>query len=330
MASDSSSGNVTGSSGAFSDSGDTGTSSSDQLIPSDSKQKLLPFWIAPASAENIGGPQMFTFRPSEQYEFNTGRLNIMPSDRDEYDNDLGLKYLVSKYVKDGGFGEESEATRDVILNNLPTLRVREYTQDTKLELLWGLLKNGIEGFKAGKDAAEDTQKERLAKTLGITADQATKFAGSMASSIKDPAFWEEVVDEISKTSKLNIQSDFYTNQSIKTKLILELVYALYYRMIGATTTNVYILPFSGNDIIGTNGADGWGGPNSWGGSTSANSIFGKFFNFALGSNVKIVSEPIWGGSSGGGGSGVSVTFSLFNDTYDSAMMNFIFVNTIFP
>ena len=65
MASDSSSGNVTGSSGASSDSGDKGTSSSDQLIPSDSKQKLLPFWIAPASAENVGGPQMFTFRPSE-------------------------------------------------------------------------------------------------------------------------------------------------------------------------------------------------------------------------------------------------------------------------
>ena len=152
----------------------------------------------------------------------------------------------------------------------------------------------------------------------------------MASSIKDSSFWEQLVDEISKTSEFNIQKDFYTSQSIKTKLILELVYALYYRMIGATTTNVYILPFTGTDIINTNGADGWGAPNGWGGSTSANSIFGKFFNFALGSNVKIVSEPIWGGSSGGGGSSVSVTLSLFNDTYDSAMMNFIFVNTIFP
>ena len=103
MASDSSNGNVTGSSGASSDSGDKGTSSSDQLIPSDTRQRLLPFLISPANSENLGS-QMFSFRPSEKNVINTGYLNIMPSDRDEYKNDLGLKYLVSKYVRDGGFG----------------------------------------------------------------------------------------------------------------------------------------------------------------------------------------------------------------------------------
>ena len=97
------------------------------MIPSDTRQRLLPFLISPANSENLGS-QLFSFRPSEKNVINAGHLNIMPSDRDEYKNDLGLKYLVSKYVRDGGFGvQSSEATRDVILNNLPTIRVREYT-----------------------------------------------------------------------------------------------------------------------------------------------------------------------------------------------------------
>lgn len=117
---------------------------------------------------------------------------------------------------------------------------------------------------------------------------------------------------------------------VKTHLILDLVYALYFRMMGATTTNLYVLPYSGDDVINTDGTDGWGGANPWGVGDSAHSIFGKMFKFALGSNVKIVSEPIWGGSSGRGGSGINITLNLFNDTYESAMMNFVFVNTIFP
>lgn len=49
-------GSITDEDDSGDDSGDSGKSSNDQIIPSDARQKLLPFWIAPASAENIGGP----------------------------------------------------------------------------------------------------------------------------------------------------------------------------------------------------------------------------------------------------------------------------------
>lgn len=46
----------------------------------------------------------------------------MPSDHDEYNNDLGLKYLVSKYAKaKTPNGKNGEATRDLILENLPAI-----------------------------------------------------------------------------------------------------------------------------------------------------------------------------------------------------------------
>ena len=54
----------------------------------------------------------------------------MPSDHDEYNKDLGLKYLVSKYAKgktpngengEATNGKNGEATRDLILENLPAI-----------------------------------------------------------------------------------------------------------------------------------------------------------------------------------------------------------------
>jgi hypothetical protein len=62
----------------------------------------------------------------------------MPSDHDEYNKDLGLKYLVSKYAKgktpngengeatngkngEATNGKNGEATRDLILKNLPAI-----------------------------------------------------------------------------------------------------------------------------------------------------------------------------------------------------------------
>ena len=135
MASDSSSGNVTGSSGASSgssgassDSGGNGTSSSNQLIPGNTRQRLLPFLIDPVKWRGLDNfaypaPQLFSFRPYQIHKAGDGGLiNVMPSDRGEYNNDLGLKYLVSKYAKSKLPGEmNGEATRDLILENLPAI-----------------------------------------------------------------------------------------------------------------------------------------------------------------------------------------------------------------
>lgn len=127
MASDSSSGNVTGSSGASSDSGGNGTSSSNQLTPGNTRQRLLPFLIDPVWTQifdnsEYPAPQLFSFRPYQDGGLYSGLINVMPSDHDEYDNDLGLKYLVSKYAKANyAGGKNGEATRDLILENLPAI-----------------------------------------------------------------------------------------------------------------------------------------------------------------------------------------------------------------
>lgn len=56
---------------------------------------------------------------------------------------------------------------------------------------------------------------------------------------------------------------------------------------------------------------------------------GKIAAFGL-SNIKIQTTPMWKGNSGTPHGGVSVKFSLFNSSVESAVNNFKFINSIFP
>ena len=318
-----------------------GSKVNEQIIPGTTRQELLPFYIDPIISENN---QLFSFRNrdivSSIYDRSACKINLIPDDRGEFDKDLGMQLLVSKYLlnREG----DAQVNKEALLNHIPAIQIREYTQDTKLDLLWGILKQAIQGFKDGSGAANEEAEKWLAGQ-GIE-ENVYKFSNRVkwlgqyiCDKIKSESWWNDLISFLGTWFSGNAPQ-FYSSQEEegtpedkKITLAVKAVYCLYYRMIGATTTNRYVIPYSGQEIFNTNGTDGWPGGISHGNIGSGNSSFvGTLLNFALGSNFKIVTEPIWQGSSGGEGGGITVTFSLYNDTKEHAINNFIFVNTICP
>lgn len=204
-------------------------------------------------------------------------------------------------------------------------------------MLFGLLKDAIRGFNdgSGKGNQDSSAFDQTKNMVGSAAKQLTFFAEYVAEKVQSQGWWDGLMTAIgswfkSSCKDIGIPEGGSDDAEKRISLAIRAVYCLYYRMIGATTTNRYVLPYNGTEVFATSGTDGWGAANGFGGTTSKNSIFGKLFNFALGSNLRIVTQPIWGGSSGGGSGGVSMTLSLYNDTMEHAINNFIFVNTICP
>ena len=75
-------------SGANANGGEAGASANNQIIPGNTRQDLLPFYIDPASPYN----QVFSFRNKDK---SGCKLNIIPEDRNEFNKDVGMRFLVS-------------------------------------------------------------------------------------------------------------------------------------------------------------------------------------------------------------------------------------------
>ena len=118
-------------------------------------------------------------------------------------------------------------------------------------------------------------------------------------------------------------------------------YTLYYRLQSCVTTNIYEVPGtdSNKHILVSNGSTGWGDGSDIlgaGGFRISNLLgkipgIGNLANMILG-NIGINYMPWWNADSGAKTAEpeVEIKFDLFNDSYDAAMNNFIFVNTIIP
>ena len=114
-------------------------------------------------------------------------------------------------------------------------------------------------------------------------------------------------------------------------LVVKFVEQMYFHSIGQKTTNWYTLPnnevkyLESDGTMGFNSASGKHGGDY---STGGNSLLGKALNM-IGGNVRITMTPIWT-LSGDPTSSISIKLSLFNDTLDHALNNFLFVNTLIP
>ena len=118
------------------------------------KNKLLPFLVnnLDYSLKDSGG--VFSFRQEDIGEHKYGHINILPSDRGMYDNDIGLKQIVSGFDK-------KECTLNTLLSNIPGIVIREYQQDTKIDTVFSLFKSLIDGFSRGKeDSGSGTDKNK--------------------------------------------------------------------------------------------------------------------------------------------------------------------------
>lgn len=104
-------------------------------------------------------------------------------------------------------------------------------------------------------------------------------------------------------------------------------------MQSCVTTNIYELPAKIDTAFDVHGQEGWGGDalgieNTFLGKAPG---IGKILNTMF-SNVRINYMNWWKAKEGSHTPEPEITikFDLFNDTAESAMTNFIFINTLVP
>ncbi len=230
---------------------------------------------------------------------------MIPTDRGEFNKDLGAKLLIAKNYTDPSGKTAQSPNLQTLLNEIPAIQIREYTQDTRLDVIWGAVNSFIKGFKTGSG---EQDADTFDETKDLTKSQLAYFGGRLAKTIKSQKWWSQLLSTLG--SWLGTQLKTMTGGSLsddeKTKLVISAVYCLYYRMIGATTTNMYMLPYNGTDIYNTDGKAGWPAPGGWDSATTNHSNLGKMLNFAFGNNLKIVTQPIWSGSTGGATTQITV------------------------
>lgn len=306
-------GEVGGGSPAGGSSSDNGANALDQIIPRNLRKSMLPF-INGKHKDDIA---FFSFRTKDLGDTSKERawyqvINIIPDDCSEFDKDVGLKLMLCN--------DEQNPSIKTILNNIPAIQIREYVQDTRLQLLTGLFNNLIKGGKAGFSAEENEESIKEFLAIGT----------AIGKGIKRISFWKELVGSIQQVLSQGL-TDVYDDEDTNTKLVLHLIHGLYYRMLGSTTTGIYILPCVLESYLNSDGSNGWDGVGGiTDSSTAGNTVLGKLINFAISHNIKIITEPIWNGGNNNDGETISLTVNLFNDTKTSAMTNFLFVNTIIP
>lgn len=264
---------------------------SDGNFTRNTKNHLLPFQY------KGGACSTFSFRPK-----NDGcLLNIFPEHRKMFKRDIGVKQLVSAL---GGTGGDM----DNILNHIPGIVIREYQQDTKFDTIVSLFKNLVDGASTGKEDASGQNSENIINAAAYK-------AGYAFESLKSPSFW---------SSLFNGQ-----NGSFEKKLVLDYVENMYFKTIGSETTNFYVLPCASTDYLTSDGQLGFNSAGNDGFSNNKSTIVGKLLS-ALGSNVRFTLTPIWQVPSQDPTSNITINLSLFNDTIDHAINNFLFINTLIP
>ena len=111
------------------------------------------------------------------------------------------------------------------------------------------------------------------------------------------------------------------------KSILKMPYMFYYRLMSATSTNIYEVPYNGKMILESQGG-GFSKSGLGDLSTSENTFLGTMINW-FGKNIRTNITPTWDGPQDTP-TKIDIDFTLYNDDIKSAMKNFIFVNTIVP
>jgi len=220
-----------------------------------------------------------------------------------------------------------------MLENLPRITIREYLQDAKLDQMMNLFSDIGSGFKAGSEAAADSNKDGgggIRKFLSNVGDAAKSAisGGSVLISNIDKAM-TDIFKNAYKDSAIGGINKSAPDNSY-TKFVLKIPYLLYYGILSSTSTNIYEIPYSGQVLYESSGSNGWKSHNLLEGfETGGKSMLGVLANW-VGKNIRVNTTPTWDGASDEMGIKVDIEFSLFNDSKAGALMNFIFVNTIVP
>jgi hypothetical protein len=108
------------------------------LPATDLKSQLFPFKT---------GNNKWSFKSGEK---DTETIGIIPEDHNNFNNDISMKMIFGF----DNYKTKKDCTLQDILKLIPTIKIREYTQETKLELIMSLVDAFIKGTQAGKKVAD--------------------------------------------------------------------------------------------------------------------------------------------------------------------------------
>ena len=328
-------------------------------IPGNIKQMYLPFMLDPsndifktpvkyegaedgASADTkpvtaSGHTQYFSFKPNQvpeatpdaNCEFAVGSGGLLRIAPHAYyskqflnaKDDISYKSLYESTYVDYD-QPKSQVTPQNMLDDMPDIDIREYLQDAKLNMVFDLFQSFGNGMSDGLTSGENDKNSGASspfKTLSEFGMRVWNFIKSMTTNF----------GEIMTAASSGLMDDqtFNINNPDYNAYVLKFPYMLYYRLMSATSTNIYNVPYNGNVLYESNGG-GFSKGGLGGLTTNGSSIFGQFVNW-FGKNIRINTTPTWDGPQDVP-TKVDIDFSLYNDSLDGALKNFIFVNTIVP
>ena len=320
-------------------------------IPGNIKQIYLPFVLDPSNAINTspinvvdgngdsvgnagsGKTQLFSFKQTTLQKNNnaaTGLLKIFPSSFSKvtslHNDDLSYQTLYN-YQEAGNYGKAGKLDfQQSIVKNIPSIQIREFLQDAKLDQMFQLFSAFAQGWNSGASSTTNTSFTTTENIKVLW--EATKSIFKDIGPILDASFNRAYDKFPSDEMFLNDSSDY-------SKYIVKIPYLLYYRLIAATSTNIYEIPYSGKFIDSSNGNEGWNTKRGLAGlTTSENSFLGSIVNY-FGKNIRINTSPTWDGADATTPVEIKIDFDLYNDSFvsdsdETSIMNFIFVNTLLP
>lgn len=297
------------------------------LVDRNIRQRMLPFVWEPSDDINSKEASelkdslktVWTFRNKEKYvgSSNNPKLGITPEDHNYFKQDIANKQLFALMGDNTVLG--GDLTFDNLLDFIPAIQIREYTQDTRLDLILSFVDYLVKGFKDGKATADN-----LTETGSLAA--LTELLAYDLKNISNNKHWKGIIELFEKVLGSS-EPYFYTEKNSLRKCVLDFVHAMYYRILSTTTTNIYTLPYSSSHVIKGNGFTGFEDGFDVGSKLDdSSSALVKF----IAPNITLTTTPMWRGVRGGESVSIDITFNLFNDRLDKAITNFIFVNTILP
>ena len=285
-------------------------------IPGNIKQDFAPFQAVPG-----GGMQKFTFKNSRKAQSGC-HINMVPSSISKnttlFNNDLSFKHqkIAQKFEN--------------ILDLLPSITIREYLPDTKLDQSLNFFQDMYTNIFKGHEKKEqqDPGKETTdtAKKSKDLTDKLKNVVNKIMEKIDSEGWLSEIAPDDVEGQPGGSGKE-YTS-------IVKFPFFLYSKLQSCTTTNIYELPCvpANNAMYNSNGHPGWDGngymrllPD-----VAKNiPVLGKMLDTLFG-NLGINFTPWWDAASGTRTPGpeIELKFSLFNDSKDAAIANFIFVQTI--
>ena len=331
-------------------------------LPANIKQELQPFKIGGGvsntvsqSSEVKGEAQLFTFRDGSKDGYKLGTLGVCPkSFFYKADNDLSFKLLFGRDYSTGKMTNNSIELSKHLMNAIPAIKIREFQCDTPLNELLNFvtrLQQITSELKVSSDDKIDETATQGQPANNVSVQPEGKEQ-SLAKAIENAAKWlikyftcsedlkgenlAAAIESSLNDVKDNAMGAMSKGDSDHANYIMKMPFFFYYTFLSSTTLNIYEFPCKlDNDLLySSDGTAGWGGT-----AFDLQSVQDKIRAFsgaagaiadALLGNIRMMYLAPWNAMEGWktNDTDIQLKVYLFNDTIETAVTNFICVNTL--